>query len=356
MAHELTMRADGKYEMAFVGETPWHHLGQNVSKGAPISVWRKEAGMDWTARDAVPQFDAIGLDMGRKVTNPLSAPEYKVLYRSDNAEVLSIVGKDYQVVQPADMLEFFRDLTESGGWHIHTAGTMRGGRKLWAMATCEDAMKYVKPSSGNKAKQDGMALNLLLATSMDGTMQTTAMLTTVRVVCANTLRMAMAGSDGYAQCKLTHRSTFDAAAIKAVLGVDAAHVSFDAFMEKARELADTPIDLTGARDVLIQIFKPSASASKTSLNWLTANIAQMDTAPELQDTRSTGRILELFDGDGMGADLATAKGTKWGLLNAVTQYVDHEMGRTPDTRMDAAWFGRGRDYKQQAFDLLTEEA
>jgi phage/plasmid-like protein (TIGR03299 family) len=252
------------------------------------------------------------------------------------------------------MLVFFRNLSEDGGWHIHTAGTMRGGRKLWAMATCEDAMAHVRGLKGNAA--DKMALNLLLATSLDGSMKTTAMLTSVRVVCANTLRMAMAGSDGYAQVQLTHRSSFDADYIKAVLGVDVAHKHFDAFMERTRALAETPIDLTEARDVLLQIFKPSGAVAKPNLSWLTATVAQLDTQkPEPQDARATGRVLELFDGAGMGADLPTAKGTRWGLLNAVTQFVDHEQGRTPDTRMDAAWFGRGRDLKQQTFNLLTED-
>jgi phage/plasmid-like protein (TIGR03299 family) len=341
MAHELTIRATGKAEMAFVGETPWHHLGQNVSKGAPISVWAKEAGMDWTAMAGAP-CTADGVDF----------PDYKGIYRSDTKAPLSIVGKDYNIVQPIDMLEFFRDLTEGGGWHIHTAGTMRGGRKLWAMATCEDAKRFVKNPKG----KDAMVMNLLLATSMDGSMKTTAMLTTVRVVCANTLRMAMAGGDGHAQVQLTHRSTFDAAHIKSILGVDAAHTHFDAFMEQARMLAETPIDLSDARDVLLQVFKPSASIAKPNLSWLTSSLAELETSPaEVQDSRSTGRILELFDGDGMGADFTTAKGTRWGLLNAVTQYVDHEMGRTPDTRLDAAWFGRGRDFKQQTVDILTED-
>lgn len=352
MAHELTIRSNGKAEMAFVGETPWHHLGQSVSKGAPLSVWAIEAGMNWQAMSATPHFKCESLDNGRAVSNDAPVSDYKVIYRSDNAEALSIVGKDYQIVQPASMLEFFRDLTESGGWHIHTAGTMKGGRKLWAMATCEDAKRFVKNPKG----KDAMCMNLLLATSMDGSMRTTAMLTTVRVVCANTLRMAMAGGDGHAQVQLTHRSTFDSAAIKAALGVDAAHNHFEHFMEQARMLADTPIDLSDARDVLVQIFKPAPSTAKPNLNWLTASIAELDSqVPEPQDTRSTGRVLELFDGAGMGADLATAKGTRWGLLNAVTQYVDHEMGRTHDTRLDAAWFGRGRDFKQQAVDLLTAD-
>lgn len=339
MAHELTIRANGRAEMAFAGDTPWHGLGQSVTKGAPITVWQKEAGFDWEALAAVP---ACGPD--------LLFEEYKGLYRSDNLEPLSIVGRDYQVVQPRDMLEFFRDLTESGGWHIHTAGTMRGGRKLWVMATCEDPFRFVRGYKGDK-----VALNLLLATSLDGSMQTTGMLTTVRVVCANTLRMALADGS-FAQVKLSHRSTFDAEVIKQVLGVDAAHKTFDAFMEQARQLAETPIDLSEARDVLLQIFKPSASgATRSNLAWLSGNLAEIDNAPaEAGDGRSVPRVLELFDGDGMGADLRTAAGTRWGLLNAVTQYVDHEMGRSRDTGLDAAWFGRGRDFKQQALEILTE--
>lgn len=351
MAHELTIRANGKTEMAFVGSTPWHGLGQNVLKDASIDVWAEQAGMDWQALEGTPAVQAGVLGIRDKYKE-IMFNDYKALFRSDTHEPLSIVGKDYQIVQPRDMLEFFRDLTETGGWHIHTAGTMKGGRKLWAMATCEDPFRFVKGFKG-----DRMALNLLLATSLDGSMQTTGLLTSVRVVCANTLRMALAGG-GHAQVKLSHRSTFDADAIKQVLGIDAAHKTFDAFMEQARSLAETPIDLSEARDVLLQIFKPSAAIVKPNLSWLTSTIAELDTAPaaDVQDTRATGRILELFDGDGMGATLKTAAGTRWGLLNAVTQYVDHEMGRTPDTRLDAAWFGRGRDFKQQALDLLTEEA
>lgn len=350
MSHELTLRANGKTEMAFVGTTPWHGLGQNVSKGAPISVWAKEAGMDWTAV-ATPLQGA----KQPEGTPSIDFPEFKGIYRSDTLDPLSVVGKDYNIVQPADMLEFFRDLTEGGGWHIHTAGTMRGGRKLWAMATCEDAKRFVKGARNRADSKDAMVLNLLLATSLDGSMKTTAMLTPVRVVCANTLRMALESGDGYAQVQLSHRSTFDADYIKTVLGVDAAHESFEHFMEQARALADTPIDLSDARDVLLKVFKPSASVAKPNLSWLTASIAEMDTPTEVQDSRSVGRILELFDGEGMGAMMSTATESRWGLLNAVTQYVDHEMGRTPDTRIDAAWFGRGRDFKSQTFNLLTED-
>lgn len=346
MAHELTMRADGRYEMAFVGETPWHGLGQPMVKGAPLEQWRRDAGFEWEAKEAAPLYHALS----DKVGALRAAEDHKVLYRSDDGAVLSIVGKDYQVVQPREMLEFFRSLTESGGWHIHTAGTMRGGRRLWVMATCKDPFRFVRGYKGDK-----MALNLLLGTSMDGTMQTTAMLTAVRVVCANTLRLALKVG-GYAQVKLTHRSTFDADYIKQVLGVDEAHGTFDTFMDQASRLASTPIDLSEARDVLLKIFKPSAALAKPNLSWMSDNIAELDVAPaEPGDGRALPRVLELFDGDAMGAGLKTAAGSRWGLLNAVTQYVDHEMGRSRDTGLDAAWFGRGRDMKQQALELLTED-
>lgn len=349
MAHELTLGKNGKYEMAFVGETPWHGLGQNVTKGASIGVWAAEAGMDWEALGGTP---AIGAKDGRGKIIDIDFSDYKALYRSDSRAPLAIVGRDYKPHQPRQLLEFFREFTESGGWHIHTAGTLRGGRKLWVMATTEDARKYVK---GN---QDQVSLNLLLATSLDGSMQTTGMLTTVRVVCANTLRAAVEGGS-QALVKLGHRSTFDADHIKRSLGVESARQNFAQFMEAAREMAETPISLDDAVSVLNSIFQPKAKAEKPKLDLSWLNLGNPNAgAPEEEPSQDTGRtvsrVLELFQGAGMGSDLKTAKGTRWGLLNAVTEFVDHEMGRSQDVRLDNAWFGRGTGFKQEALTILAE--
>jgi phage/plasmid-like protein (TIGR03299 family) len=344
MAHELTLRHDGRYEMAFVGETPWHGLGQNVTKGASIGVWAKEAGMDWEAREGVPLI-------GHPDNDAIYFDDYKALYRSDNDAPLAIVGSGYQPHQPREILEFFREFTEGGGWHIHTAGTMRGGRKLWVMATCEDAQRFVK---GHK---DSVALNLLLATSLDGSMQTTGALTNVRVVCANTFRQALEGGS-QAMVRLSHRSSFDSSYIKKELGVEAAQKSFAAFMESAREMAETPVTLDEAREFLTRILCDSSKKEKQrkpklDLSWLGIDAGGAE-EEQPTDSRSVGRILSLFQGEGRGADLATSKGTRWGLFNAITEHVDHEMGRTPDTRLDSAWFGRGNGFKQEAYKILTE--
>lgn len=356
MAHELTLRKDGRYEMAFVGDTPWHGLGQSLTKDASVGVWTKEAGFDWEAYAGLPRVTCFTDPATGKneVIDDVDFSDYKALFRSDTLAPLAIVGKDYQPHQPRQLMEFFREFTEGGGWHIHTAGTMRGGRKLWVMATCEDAGRYIK------GKADAVALNLLLATSLDGSMQTTGVLTNVRVVCANTLRIALENGND-AMVKLSHRSSFDSKAIKDALGVEAAQKNFTRFMETARELSETPVSLDEARELLAQIFKKDEKKQKPKLDlsWM-RNLADtagpQDDVEEVEDTRSVNRILELFDGEGMGATLPTAKDTRWGLLNAVSQFVDHEMGRTRDTGLDSAWFGRGAGFKKLALAALTEEA
>lgn len=338
MAHELSIRKDGKAEMAFVGETPWHGLGQSVTKGASIGVWAKEAGMNWHAEEAAVFYGRADLQNG----DMQPADGVKMLYRSDTEKQLAIVGEDYQVVQPLDVLEFFRDMTEQGGWHIHTAGCLRGGRKLWAMAT--------NGESADVGKGDTIKRNLLLATSLDGSMKTIAMETSVRVVCANTLSMAL-GKNVKGQVATSHRTAFDPNLVKRALGVNVD--SFNLFMERAKELADTPVRLDQARDLLRSLFKVEEQAKLgPKLSWL-GDLSQVGVEPEAKDPRSVQTILALFEGAGMGSSLKSSKGTAWGLLNAVTEHVDHDMGRSDDSRLDAAWFGKGALIKQQALDLIA---
>jgi phage/plasmid-like protein (TIGR03299 family) len=344
MSHELTLDANGRAEMAFVGETPWHGLGQAVTLGASIGVWSREAGLNWQANEAAVLYHRVG-DAPGKVRH---VEANKVLYRSDSGAPLSVVGSKYKVVQPMEILEFFRDLTESGGWHIHTAGSLRGGRKVWAMASQNE--------SAVVGEGDALASNLLLATSLDGSMQTIATMTTVRVVCANTLSMAVFGAGARGMVKTNHRTRFEADDVKGQL--DVAPEAFQVFMNHARELADTPVRLDEAYDILQFIFgaPASAPAPKSNLSWM-GDLSQVDTTPGVAEdektSRSTARVLELFSGAGRGSQLPSSRGTRWGLLNSVTEFVDHEMGRSADTRLDSAWFGRGADIKAKAAQALA---
>lgn len=109
-----------------------------------------------------------------------------VLMRSDTEEALSVVSGDYHMVQPKEVLEFYRDLVATCGYSLETAGALNGGKKVWALARTGMA-----EGIGDKGQdQDQLAAYLLLATSCDKTLATTVAFTSIRVVCQNTLSFA----------------------------------------------------------------------------------------------------------------------------------------------------------------------
>jgi len=170
-------------QMAYVGATPWHGLGNRLTQKQPLEVWQREAGMNWQIQDSPVHFKA---DTVGNLSTIHSFPEQKVLYRSDTKAPLSVVSNRYQVVQPREVLEFYRDLTEVSGYELETAGVLKGGRKFWALA---------RTGQGTALKgNDQVNGYLLLATSCDGTLATTATPTTVRVVCNNTLTISLNGA------------------------------------------------------------------------------------------------------------------------------------------------------------------
>lgn len=117
--------------MAYAGETPWHGLGNQLTQKQPIEVWQREAGMDWEIQESPVHFKSETVGHLGAIH---SFPEQKVLFRSDTKAPLSVVSQRYHTVQPREVLEFYRDLTEVSGYELETAGVLKGGRKFWALA------------------------------------------------------------------------------------------------------------------------------------------------------------------------------------------------------------------------------
>lgn len=354
MAHELYTNRAGKTSMAFVGETPWHGLGQQLTAGASIEEWTREAGFDWEAKSSPVTFvrdDGVIANMGEK----------KVIYRGDTNAPLSVVGKSYQIVQPREVIDFFRGLAASDGFTLHTAGVMRGGRSMWALASNHTEAEVVP---GDRVRS-----NLLLCTSLDGTLATTAGCTHVRVVCANTLAEALGaglkdvnGRDIKGRksgARITHRSVFDADAVKEEIGL--CRSTFARFINDAQALAARPVGMEEAREILRGIFGQPIKSRKVDTTPAGIAAAALAKAAgsaavpliDVREQKSVARCLALFAGEARGADHAGVAGTRWGLLNAVTEHIDHEQGRTADNRLSSAWFGRGADFKAAAFQALT---
>jgi phage/plasmid-like protein (TIGR03299 family) len=320
MAHEITKRADGFNEMAFVGETPWHGLGQQLIEGASIEQWQKAAGLDWTIESSPVRYE-IGDQTG--ISIPYEGQN--VLYRSDNKMPMSVVSNRYKPVQPAEVLEFFRDLVEESGFKIHTAGTLRGGKRMWALA---ETGKFAEV-----CPDDGIGGFLLLSTSADKTLATTARFTTIRVVCNNTLTAATQNGD---HCvSLPHSAKFDHEKMKLKLGT--AVESFGAFMEMAKFMQKQKMNVHKAEDFLKAFIAPMSQIKDDEYN--------------ITENRAFIKILNLFEGEAKGIELVGY--TKWGMLNAVTEYFDHHApSKTIDSRLDSTWFGNGERAKNQAVELL----
>jgi phage/plasmid-like protein (TIGR03299 family) len=306
--------------MAYIGEQPWHGLGHPLIPNQSLEVWAQQAGMNWTIETADVQYLS-----GHPFPGPLHAyPEQKVLYRSDTKAPLSIVSSRYKVVQPAEILEFYRDLTEIGGYEMETAGVLKQGRKLWALARTNQSVTL--------KGRDTVNGYLLLATACDGTLATTAQFTSVRVVCNNTLAVAVAQGSG--AVKVPHRSEFDAQAVKQQLGI--AIAPWSSFSEYVRELANCRVAEKAVDSFLKKVFAYSATTTEPG-------------SPMVNE-HAMKKVQTLYAGQAKGAELSSAKGTAWGLLNSVTEYVDHHRrAHSNDHRRDAAWFGQGALQKQRAW-------
>jgi phage/plasmid-like protein (TIGR03299 family) len=322
MAHQLTIRADGFAEMAFAGDLPWHGLGQALDANADMETWRKAAGMDWTI-ESTPVVYAPFNHEG----DALTFPERFVQYRSDTKAPLSVVSSRYKPVQPSQVLDFFNDLVQEHGFKLHTAGTLFGGKRLWALA---ETGKY-----GEVGKEDGVGGFLLLSTSCDKTLATTARFTTVRVVCNNTLSMAV--KEGQA-ISFTHLSQWDSEKMRDKIAEQVE--SFGAFMEMAKHLKQQKCDVAAAQNFMKQIlFTPK-------------ELETLEPA-SIEKYRPYKRIMELFNGEAKGWELDGVRGTRWGLLNSITEYLDHHSpARSDDARLNSAWFGTGDTLKTKAVDLL----
>lgn len=328
MAHELTM-TNGLAEMAYVGEKPWHGLGQQLERGASIEQWTESAGMAWKIGRSKVRFFG-----DREGTQQLTWDQHNVLFRSDSKAPLGIVSPKFKIVQPQHVMEFFRDLCDENGFTLETAGTLFGGRRFWALAHVGESAIITNPI-------DVVGGYLLLVTACDGTLATTARFTTICVVCNNTLSMALKGA-AKREVVVSHRSKFDAARVKDELGV--AHGSFAAFIKDARQLASIPVTEPMAADLTTLLLLPESVEDLAC-----------EQAIKVQSSSVYKNILALFEGKGMGSRLSGREGTAWGWVNAVTEQVDHHArAASLDNRLDSAWFGRGDTLKTKAVELANQ--
>ncbi len=304
--------------MAYVGEVPWHGLGNKVEEGIDLDEFRRSAGLDWDVQKTPVHYGNEGLPFKDKF----------VLNRTTDMHPYAVVSSRYKPVQPKEIFEFFRELLAQHGMKMHTAGALNDGGRIWALAETGDSA-FIRGLDQVKA-------HLLLCTSYDLTLSTTAQFVSERVVCNNTLNIAL-GENGGGRIVIPHAVQFNPDLVKDQLGIGLEQ--WGAFSQALEVLARVKVGMVTASSVMNKVFK----------------LPEDPTVP-CPDRVHADNVFNLFvEQRFRGADLAGQ--TAWGLLNATTEYVDwHKRARNQNNRVNSAWFGEGANLKDAMFNELLEQA
>lgn len=318
MAHHLEF-VNGQAQMAYAGELPWHGLGVKVSNDLTPTQMMEVAGLDWKV-EKTELFTRFNGDTVR-------VKDRYALTRSTDGRILDVVGDGWNPVQNSEAFEFFNEFVAAGDMEMHTAGSLKDGRNIWALAKVNDSFEIL---GGDKV--DGF---LLFSNPHQYGKTVEVRFTPIRVVCNNTLTMALGGKAA-SMVRLNHRSKFDADSVKEILGVSKEKLS--TYKEMAGFLASKRYSNENIVEYFNRVF-PMTTGAPAAKDELSSRAAR--TAAEVMDTQP-------------GADFG--RGSFWQLFNAVTYTTDHLLGRSADTRLQSAWFGSNQRRKLEAANIAMEMA
>lgn len=336
MSHNLDM-SKGFAAFAHMNEPGWHKLGQQLTGKETREERRALAGMDFSILKSPVTFarEKVGLDGKPDVSFDVFDNQY-VLYRSDTGAPMNVVTGRYNIVQPLQIEDWIERLCKENGFTLDTLGVICGGARYWALCKTENGI--VLPG------QDKVAEYICATTSCDGSTSTEAIQTAIRVVCNNTLDLSL--HDNVLSVKTRHSTEWNADAVQIKLGVGKAWADWAANatrLAKAKVKNEETIKLffnayyglDTDEKIKEKINKDTEKGEGTKLQtWMQKMLMCLQSSP--------------------GADLASARGTLWGAINAVTYDIDHNgIGRTDEARFINSRWGKGADVKQRMWDAAV---
>ncbi len=305
--------------MAYAGEVPWHGLGKQVPSDLSPEQMLKAAELDWTV-EKVPAFASID---GKKTSVGWSA-----LVRSSDHSILDVVSNEWNPIQNHEAFNFFEEYCRAGDMDMHTAGSLRDGQIVWALAKVKESFELFKG--------DQVDSYLLFTNPHRFGQCIDIRFTPIRVVCNNTLTLALDSSSDR-MVKKNHRGVFNADEIKEKLGI--ATDKLAKYKEMAKFLGSKRYTNESVTDYFNTIF-PSLSKKDPELD-------------KVKLSKGARQAMELLETQ-PGANFA--KGSWWQAFNAVTYLTDHKLGRSADTRLQSAWFGPNKGLKIRALETAVDFA
>jgi len=332
MPDEITIREDGTAEMAYHGDVPWHRLGKSVEGAMTSAEAIAKAGLDWSV-EKHPAFDGYTFK---------DVPEVMFYVRSDNGKLLHTASPEWKPFQNWEAAALLDDIVGDQLAAFNTAGSLSGGKRVWFQ------MKL--PGEYKIKGFDKLQSYLLLANGHDGTLALRVKPTVIRVVCSNTLDVALSGVSSTFSARHTRNMALDAEKIREVIGLT--HSNFMSFARQAEEIADHKIRRSEFLAMLGHTLEMTAADVQTAL-------VSDKYFPGQRDVKT---INQLFS-TGIGNYEPAIEYTAWTAYNAVTQYLDHaepRIGATAATqervdsaRVNRSWFGKGQEMRQRSWDYLT---
>jgi phage/plasmid-like protein (TIGR03299 family) len=328
-------------------QVPWHGLGAPVDPSLSVDEMMQAAGLGWRLEPR--RLGYIDLS---EATERTSDPDSDFVPTGDNCWIRSLDGKvmvphagpDWRPMQNADVFEFFRNWTEAGGVKMETAGSLKGGEIVWCLAKIEDSIDV---------RGDKVDAYLHLTSRHQYGSAITVDLTTVRVVCANTLASADAlvtrsnSGANRRTYRQDHTKDFDATAAKDAVGE--AVESLREIEQQYRTLADIKLGMDQAVQEIITPARFGVSYEELMDREAEKAAAKGKAATEPKALRDIRYSIATAP----GADPTSA----WGMLNGVTHACDHVMGSNKDgARLYRAWYSSGRDLKLDVQKRLMELA
>ncbi len=315
MAHQVET-------MAYAGEVPWHGLGVPVSNDlTPVQMMEK-AGVDWRVQEVETFIE---------YNNKKMTTGQKALVRETDGRILTTVGENWNPVQNEDAFNFFAEYCLSGDMEMHTAGSLRDGQMVWALAKVKSDFELF---GGDRVES-----YLLFSNPHQYGKAIDIRFTPIRVVCNNTLTLSL-DQKTEKSVKVGHRVEFDANEVKTALGI--ASDKLANYKEAAEFLGKKKFNMDSYIEYLNTVFPRTADkriqGKGLSVDTLSRNARQ---AHDILHTQP-------------GAEYA--EGTWWQAFNSVTYITDHVQGRNADNRLYSSWWGGNQLRKKNALKTAIEFA
>ena len=308
--------------MAYAGEVPWHGLGVPVSNDLTPFQMMEKAGLNWQVREVDTFIEYNG---NKQFTGN------KCLVRETDGRILTTVGENWNPVQNETAFEFFSDFVMEGNMEMHTAGSLKDGQMVWALAKVKDSFELFGG--------DTVESYLLFSNPHQYGKAIDVRFTPIRVVCNNTLTLSLE-SKAERSVRIGHRVEFDPSEVKQALGIAAekleTYKDMAAFLGKKRFNADSYIEYLNT--VFPRTADKKVQGKSLSVDTLSRNAKLAFDSLETQP----------------GAQFA--EGSWWQAFNSVTFITDHVQGRNEDNRLYSSWFGGNQIRKRDALKTAIEFA